>query len=219
MDDIEIIIADDHPIVRAGLRATLGYTLGQARVREAASMGALRGLLEDAPADLLLLDVFFPGLEPENDIRALRRDHPLTAILLVSMLTDRPVVERLLRAGANGFVSKSASPDRLEAGIRDVMNGGRPLHLPTPVRGRPSAISDNPVLSLPRRQAEVLRMICLGLSNKEIANEIGLSVSTVRGHVSALLQKLKVPNRASAASLGVAHGALTSSDHAEDGRA
>jgi len=144
---------------------------------------------------------------------------PVMAILLVSMVTDRFTVERLLRVDANGFVSKSASPDRLEAGIRDVMNGGRPRHLPTAGRGRPTAASDNPVHSLPPRQAEFLRMICLGLSNKEIANEMGLSVSTVRGHISALLQKLKVPNRASAASLGVAHGALTSCDQAEDSRA
>ncbi len=69
MDDIYVIIADDHPIIRAGLRATLAYTLDQAGVREAANMAALRDLLEDATADLLLLDVFFPGLEPEDDIR------------------------------------------------------------------------------------------------------------------------------------------------------
>lgn len=216
MDGLNIVIADDHAIVRAGLRVALTDTLGEAGIREAASMKALRATLTAAPADLLLLDVHFPGLDPEDDLRALRREHPLMAILVVSMLTERSAAERLLRAGANGFVGKSAPPGSLEAALTAVMAGERPLLLPSPGRGRRVSSGENPVSRLPRRQLEVLQLICLGLSNKEIAKELGLSVSTVGGHVSALLNRLNVPNRASAASYGAAHGALTSAEHTED---
>lgn len=212
---LNIVIADDHAIVRAGLRVAVTDTLGEAEIREAASMKALRTVLASGPADLLLLDVYFPGLDPEDDLRALRREHPLMAILMVSMLTERSAAERLLRAGANGFVGKSAAPGSLETGLRAVMAGNRPLLLPSAGRGRRATTGDNPVSGLPRRQLEVLQLICLGLSNKEIAKELGLSVSTVRGHVSALLHRLNVPNRASAASYGAAHGALTSAEHTE----
>ena len=219
MAGLSVIVADDHPIVRAGLRTALGHALGGApEIREVASMTALHRELDRMPADLLLHDLYFPGLEPEDGIRTLRRHHPLMAILLVSMLSDRGVVERLLRAGANGFVGKSAPPECLETGLREVMEGKRPLYLPTPGRGRHVQVSDNPIPDLPPRQAEILRLICLGLSNKEIAQTLDLSLSTVRGHVSALLQKLNVPNRTSAASYGVAHGALSLSHNTENGR-
>jgi DNA-binding NarL/FixJ family response regulator len=180
-------------------------------------MVALRKHLADASADLLVLDVFFPGLEPEADVKQLRRDHPLMAILIVSMLTEKGAIERLLRAGANGFVGKSSEPDSLAKGLNEVMAGDRPVYLPRPGRGRRIASADNPVAALPPRQIQILRLICLGLSNKEIAAELNLSVSTVRHHVSALLQKLKVANRASAASYGVAQGVLASTEHAENG--
>ncbi len=217
MSALRAIVADDHPIFRAGLRFALGEALGDVAIREAGNMSTLRSLLSDAPADLLLLDVYFPGLDPEADVKALRRDFPLMAILVVSMLTERATAERLMRAGANGFVGKSAPPDNLTQGIKDVMAGGRPLYLPQAARGRSIPAAPNPVAALPPRQLEVLQLITLGLSNKEIAIELELSLSTVRGHVSALLQALKVKNRASAASYGVAHNVVNSIEHAKNG--
>jgi len=214
---LNVIIADDHPIFRAGIRMTLTDTLGEVAIREAGDMMALRARLDDGAADLLLLDVFFPGLEPEADVKALRRAYPPMAILMVSMLTERSAVERLLRAGANGFVGKSAPPDSLARGLKEVMAGDRPVYMPSPGRGRRAASGDSPVAALPRRQIQILRLICLGLSNKEIAAELSLSISTVRHHVSALLRRLNVANRASAASYGVAQGVLASTEHAEDG--
>jgi len=216
MNGPSVLIADDHPIFRAGLRFAVGEALGEATVREAGNVATMHKLLEDVPADLLLLDVYFPGLSAEADVTTLRRAYPLMAILVVSMLTDRATAERLMRAGANGFVGKAVPPEKLVVGIREVMEGGRPLYLPAQGRGRQTATADNPVNALPPRQLEVLRLITLGLSNKEIARELDLSLSTVGGHVSALFQALHVKNRAAAASLGIAHGVIESMEHTQD---
>ncbi|MEQ9437301.1 response regulator transcription factor [Hyphomonas sp.] len=207
---LELIIADDHPVFRAGILSIVRSALGDARLREAGTATVLRRELDTAPADLLILDIFFPGLEPESDIRRFRLAHPLMAILVVSMLTERGAVERLMRAGANGFVSKRSPPDSMLKGIREVMQGGRPVYLPPSGPGRPISTADDPVHALPPRQSDVLKLICLGLSNKEIAKELDLSVSTVRAHVSALFQKLGVTNRTAAATFGLNHGALHS---------
>ena len=213
---VSILIADDHPIFRAGLRVTIESSLGTVWFSEVGTAAAMFAELEKQTPDLLVLDVFFPGLEPEAHIQELRAQYPLMAILIISMLTKRSAVERLVRAGANGFISKSTPPEIIERAFREVMEGERPVHLPPRGRGRPSGVSDDPIEGLPLRQRQVLELICMGLSNKEIARDLDLSVSTVRAHVSALLQKLGVSNRAAAASYGAAHAMLSSTDQAEN---
>ena len=213
---LDLIIADDHPVFRAGMLSIVRSALGDVRLREAGSASALKRELATAPADLLVLDVFFPGLEPESDLKEIRAAYPLMAVLVVSMLTERGAVERLMRAGANGFVSKRSPPECMLRGIREVMEGERPVYLPAAGPGRPSAVADNPVHALPPRQSDVLKLICLGLSNKEIAKEMDLSVSTVRAHVSALFQKLGVTNRTAAATFGINHDVLGSTHEADE---
>ena len=208
---MNILIADDHPIFRAGLSSMLTDILPGTSFSECSDGVVLKRMLGQDAFDLLILDVFFPGLDPDADIREIRRAYPTLAILVVSMLTERTAIERLLRSGANGFVSKSAAPDLMSKGVLEVLDGERPIYLPSPGRGRPVRSGDNPVDSLPPRQMEVLRLICIGLSNKEIARELGLSASTVRAHISALFQKLGVSSRAAAASFGAAHGLWQSS--------
>ena len=101
-------------------------------------------------------------------------------------------------------------------GIREVMEGERPVYLPSSGPGRPAQSADNPVHALPPRQSDVLKLICLGLSNKEIAKVMDLSVSTVRAHVSALFQNLGVSNRTAAATFGINHGALESAHETDE---
>ncbi|WP_299085259.1 response regulator transcription factor [uncultured Paraglaciecola sp.] len=213
---MKIIIADDHPIFRSGLQATISDVFGDVNIRQAGQMDGLRKHLKTDPADLLLLDIFFPGLEPEEMIKELRHAYPLMAILVVSMLIDTAAVERLLRAGANGFVSKTAPPKSLQNGLNEVMDGGRPVYLPQTGHAQAATSGDSVVKDLPKRQKEVLHLICLGLSNKEIARELHLSASTVRAHISALFRKLDVANRAAAASYGARYGVLGAVHKAED---
>lgn len=210
------IIADDHPIFRAGLVVTLVDSFDGVDIREAGDMKQLNKILRQGSSDLLLLDIFFPGLEPEIGIKELRRNHPLMAILIVSMLTGRAAIERLMRAGANGFVSKSSPPKMIQKGLTEVMRGERVMYLPMRGHGRNTNPNGNLLEGLPRRQMQVLRLICLGLSNKEIARELELSLSTVRAHISAVFQKLDVSNRAAAASYGALYGIFDLDDSAKD---
>jgi DNA-binding NarL/FixJ family response regulator len=210
------IIADDHPIFRAGLKVTLADLFIGVDIREAGDMKRLNKILRQTPADLLLLDVFFPGLEPEAGIKELRRKFPLMAILIVSMLTGQAAIERLMRAGANGFVSKSSPPESIQKGLAAVMEGERIIYLSRQGRRRQVNTSGNLVEGLPPRQMQVLHLICLGLSNKEIARDLDLSLSTVRAHISALFQKLDVSNRAAAASYGALYGVLDLAERTED---
>ena len=214
---MKVLIADDHPIFRAGLRSVISDLIEDVSVEECSDGQALKSILQKDEFDLLILDVFFPGLEPDADVRIFRQTYPTLAILVASMLIERTAIERLLRAGANGFVSKSAAPELMERGILEVMDGERPIYLPAPGRGRPTTTGDNPVDTLPPRQREVLRLICLGMSNKVIARELELSASTIRAHISALFQKLGVSSRAAAASFGASNGLWVSSHEGDEG--
>ena len=208
---MKILIADDHPIFRARLSSMLTDILPGTAISECSDGLALKAMLAREVFDLLILDVFFPALRPDADIKDFRRAYPTLAILVVSMLTERTAIERLLRSGANGFVSKSGAPELMSKGVLEVLEGERPIYLPSLGRGRPVKSGDNPVDNLPPRQMEVLRLICLGLSNKEIARDLDLSASTVRAHISAMFQKLGVSSRAAAASIGASHGLWNSS--------
>ncbi len=212
-----VIIADDHPVFRVGLNFIVSDLFDGVEVRETGDMKGLGRILRQAPADLLLLDVFFPGLEPEIGIMEIRRNNPLMAILIVSMLTGQAAIERLMRAGANGFISKSSAPDCIKRGLRQVMDGERVIYFPSPECAKRAQQGSGLIDGLPPRQMQVLRLICLGFSNKEIARDLKISLSTVRAHISALFQKLDVSNRAAAASYGSLYGILDLADQAEDG--
>lgn len=210
-----VIICDDHPIFRDGIKASLAELFDDLDIRETNHLRELQDALEQAVPHLLLLDVFFPGLNPESGIRELRQRCPWMKILLVSMLTKQGAIERLMEAGADGFVSKTAPPGSLKLALQDLVKGHRPIYLPQ-IEDDDVLPSGNMVDNLPTRQAQVLHYICLGMTNKEMALEMDLSASTVRAHVSALFSKLGVNNRTEAASYGVRYGVLAySGSHME----
>ena len=138
---MKILIADDHPIFRAGLSSMLTDILPGTAISECSDGLALKAMLAREVFDLLILDVFFPALRPDADIKDFRRAYPTLAILVVSMLTERTAIERLLRSGANGFVSKSGAPELMSKGVLEVLEGERPIYLPSLGRGRRQSAS------------------------------------------------------------------------------
>ncbi|MEM1434378.1 MAG: response regulator transcription factor [Pseudomonadota bacterium] len=168
MDALSVIVVDDHPVFREGLVRLIEERF-EATVAEAGTMTELNALLEQPRApDLLLLDVVFPGFEPQTDLHTLRERLATTAIVAVSMVEDYALIDAIMAEGVNGFVTKSAAPKRMITAIQEVLEGEIVEHRP----GLNNPLPDpehRALKQLSPRQREVLELLCAGLSNKEIA--------------------------------------------------
>ncbi len=191
-----MLVADDHPVFRDGMRRIVHNLVPAAVVVEAGSMPEL---LDKARAgntpDTIILDLLFPGLRIDTSIRELREEFVSSSIIVVSMVDDKDVIDRVMSEGADGFISKSADPADISAAIGAIRNGDFVVKLGDGLPG----ISDGPSdVVLTPRQCEVLRLMKAGQSNKEIARVLGISPFTARMHVSALLRTLGVTSRTAA---------------------
>ncbi|TPW30985.1 response regulator transcription factor [Martelella alba] len=197
-----ILIADDHPLFRGALKQAISGMAAYYAVVEAGDFeGARAAAAENLDADLMLLDLSMPGVSGFSGLMTLRAEYPSLPIVVVSASDDSATIRRALALGASGFISKSAGLDELRTGIRTVLSGG--TYLPESYDG--SAETDPDVAemlerlkSLTPQQSRVLRMLCEGLLNKQIAYELGVSEATIKAHVSAILLKLNVDSRTQA---------------------
>lgn len=207
---IRIAIADDHALVREGMRRMLSGSKLIDVVGEAANGVEAVELVEDMEPDVLLLDITMPikdGIEATVDIVALKRR---TKILILSMHADEQYALRTLRAGANGFISKGARLEELLKAITDVHGGGR--YLPDKIAAsfaerhiRPDA--EKPLAELlSKREFQVMSYLAQGLTNREIADILNISVKTVDTHRGHVLKKLKLRNNSDITRFAIQHG-------------
>ncbi|EIL99407.1 DNA-binding response regulator [Rhodanobacter thiooxydans] len=201
----KLLIADDHPLFRAALRLAAGENLDDCSVREAADLpGVLAGLAAEPDTDLVLLDLHMPGSQGLSGLAALRGQHPGVAVLVVSAHDDPRIVRRVLDHGAAGFIPKSASPAEIGVAIRSVLDCGSwlPPGLAEAVAALPVNPADADLASrlarLTEQQSRVLALLAEGLLNKQIADQLGIQERTVKAHVTAIFEKLKVRNRTQA---------------------
>ncbi len=202
-----ILIADDHPMVRDALRNAVLYSCQASTVEEADSLDGVMAALDrqDGDVDLVLLDVNMPGMNGLNGLRALRQRFPATPVVMVSAHEERRLVREAIDSGAVGFIPKSTPRDVIAAALRQVLNGD--IYLPpfSETEQAQEAVEDAETADIARRiatltaqQLRVLELVGTGKLNKEIAFDLGITETTVKAHVSAILQKLKVYSRTQA---------------------
>ncbi|WP_175948246.1 response regulator [Burkholderia pyrrocinia] len=205
---IQTLIADDHAIVRSGLKQIIATTTDIVVVDEAARGTEVIDKLRARRVDLLLLDMTMPGINGVALIRRVRIEYPALPILVLSIHNEAQVVSRALRAGATGYVTKDSDPDILLAAMRKLAAGGRFID-PTLVDAvvfETHAEGAPPHEILSNREFQVLQMLAAGQSINEIAESFSLSAKTISTHKMRLMQKLKLNNNAELIRYAIKHG-------------
>jgi len=202
MTDIRVVLADDHPVVRAGLTALLGSLSGIEVVAVAADgHAAVKEVVLHRP-DVAVLDLQMPGQDGFAATREITRRMPEVAVLVLTMFTDDESVFAAMRAGARGYVVKGAEQDEIGRAIRAVASGEAIFGPGVAQRvlqyfSTPQAAVD-PFPDLTGREREILDLLARTLPNSAIARRLGLSPKTVANHISSILAKLQVADRAQA---------------------
>jgi len=202
---IRVLLADDHPVVRSGIRAELDGAEGIEVVGEASSGDEALRLVEELRPDVLVLDVVMPGMDGVEATCLLRERHPDLRILALSAYEDNEYVFGLLSAGAVGYVLKEEALDTVVEAIRAASRGETWLSKRVEEKVVRRATGEEEV-PLTGRELEVLRLMAKGWSNQRIAKELSITERTVRFHVENILTKLGVRSRTEAVVEGVKRG-------------
>jgi DNA-binding NarL/FixJ family response regulator len=184
-----VIIADDHVLIREGLRKVLAREADIQVVAEACNFSELVAAVESTPADVVLMDINMPGAGAFETLKRIRAHRSAPPVIVLSMMPEGEVALDFLIAGAAGYISKEAAAAEVVAAIRKVVHGYRYM---SPSLAPRFAQAKTPLSRelLSPRELEVLCLIASGLTVKEIAAQLGLSISTVHTHRARLLEKL-----------------------------
>jgi NarL family two-component system response regulator LiaR len=204
--DIRVMIVDDHQMVREGLKVLLSTCDDIAVVGEAANGAEAVDLCPAVRPHVVLMDVMMPVMDGAQATAEITAACPEVRVIALTSFVDHDYVQKTLDAGAISYLLKDARPDALTQAIRDAMDGRGTIDS-SAMKALMAQRQDDAVgRDLTAREREVLALLAGGLSNKEIAKRLTLSVGTVRLHVSNVLSKLGAPNRTTAAAIAMKHG-------------
>lgn len=214
-DKRRILIVEDHTLLRAGLRALLAEDPDIEIAGEADNGRAAVQAADELQPDLVLMDIFMPGMNGIEAIRDIKRISPKTRVLVLTIHKTNEYILESLRAGADGYILKEATHDELRVAIRSILNGK--TYLSPDISGHiingylcagSSRISSSDRDSLTHREREVLKLVAEGYPNKYIADYFSLSVKTVEKHRSNLMKKLDLHNAATLTAYAIKKGLI-----------
>ncbi len=199
MNKIRILVADDHAILRDGIRALLGVHSDMEIVGEAEEGNqAVEKVLELAP-DVVIMDIGMPGIDGIEATRRIVKKSPKSKVLILTQHNNREYIVSAIKVGAAGYLPKKALGSELISAIRSVHQGGSFLYPSAAVaiiKEYLHAAEDDPYQSLTAREKEVLKLFAEGKTSREIADSLGVSLKTVNGHRMEVMKKLDLRNRA-----------------------
>ncbi len=215
MNSIRVLIADDHAIVRDGVRALLALSEDITVVGEAANGQQAVELARTLGPDVILMDIAMPGLGGLEATIQIRKDNPQAKILVLTQYEDREYIRRFLKAGVSGYVLKKAAGPELTTAIRAVSRGGLVLDpdvareaMREQVGTATSGQAADPYEALTDREKQVLKLVAEGHSNKEVAELLDISVKTAMSHREHIMQKLDLHSRTDLIRFAIQQGVI-----------
>jgi DNA-binding NarL/FixJ family response regulator len=211
MEQIKVLIVDDHPVVREGFRAMLSTDQNIEVVGEASDgLEAVVSVAEKEP-DVVLMDIRMPNLDGIEATRRIKAEHPSTAVVVLTIYDNDGYVVEAVRAGASGYLLKDTSRELLIHTIRAVNSGATLIKTSllyeaitvllssNAKQGKPGSLSTNQLEELTDREQEILKLVADGTTNKEIGKHLGLAEDTIKKHVQSIIAKLGASDRTHAA--------------------
>ncbi len=199
MAAFRFIVADDHPLFRRALYEAIAATFHDVEIEEAGDLDGILALLEkDSAFDLIVLDLKMPGAHGFSGLLFLRGQFPEIPVAIVSGVDDHKIIRQAMAYGASGFIPKSASPARMSEAFQCIMAGE--TWLPSDIlpgeseRAHEDDVSER-IATLTPQQFKVLSFMIEGKLNKQISHDLGISLSTVKAHMTAILKKLGYQRR------------------------
>jgi DNA-binding NarL/FixJ family response regulator len=204
---VRIVLADDHDLVRSGIKALLSMVSGAEVIAEARNGDELITLVESLNPDLVMTDISMPGMDGISAIAHIKESRPAVKMLVLSMYDTVDFVKRAVASGACGYLMKDAPPFELEQAVRSVMATGSYF---SPVIAQRLLQPSEPTVDeeLTQRQIEILTLIAQGKASKEIAYELGLSSKTVDVHRARIMERLRINDIASLTLYAVRKGLI-----------
>lgn len=209
---IRVILADDHAVVRSGIRKFLDSSDNITVIAEANDGEEAKRIIRETNPDVAILDIQMPKASGIEVARWARAEHPQVGLLVLTAFDDDPYVMAVLQAGANGFILKTATPEEIIKAVQDVHEGASVLDpavarkLLVQIAGRKEA--EAAVEALTEREHEVLEFVARGFTNKAIGVQLGISDRTVQGHLAHIFNKMQAGSRTEAVMKAVSLGWL-----------
>jgi DNA-binding NarL/FixJ family response regulator len=202
---LTVLIADDHPLIIAGIRRTIEHVEDMHVVGEAQSGAELSQLIERRRPDVVLMDLRMPGVSGTEMIELISQRWPETKTIVLSACDDAPTIESVLRAGATAYVLKTAASLDITSIIRQVASGAV-VPAPATAPARSAAAEEPAGPSLTDRERDILSRVAAGMTTAAISRELWVSEHTIKFHLTNIYRKLGVSNRAGAVRYALEHG-------------